>query len=167
MRILMAVEDEKFGDAMIEFASKHEWPAGSEFKIIHLVEPMMLGSYTAIYPSPLIAEITEQNMTYGSKLVSDMKNRLQSALPTCKVYADVMTESPKYGILTQAKEWKAEMILMGSHGRRGLSRLVLGSVAEAVMSHADCSVTIVRLRDDKSTETVPSADTTKEMAAAN
>jgi nucleotide-binding universal stress UspA family protein len=47
-------------------------------------------------------------------------------------------------ILDEAKTWGADLIVMGSHGRHGLDRLVMGSVAEAVASHAHCSVEVVR-----------------------
>ncbi len=52
---------------------------------------------------------------------------------------DVATE-----IITAAVEWEADLIVMGSHGRTGLGRVLLGSVARNVLSHAPCSVLIVR-----------------------
>jgi nucleotide-binding universal stress UspA family protein len=47
-------------------------------------------------------------------------------------------------ILDFAKDWKADLIVVGSHGRRGLTRFMLGSVAESIARHAHCSVWIVR-----------------------
>jgi nucleotide-binding universal stress UspA family protein len=52
--------------------------------------------------------------------------------------------SPASEILTVAEMEAAELIIMGSHGRRGLSRLVLGSVTEAVARRAKCPVLIVK-----------------------
>ena len=49
-------------------------------------------------------------------------------------------------ILDEAASWEADLIVLGSHGRRGLRRFLLGSVSNAVASHADCSVEIVRRR---------------------
>jgi len=43
-----------------------------------------------------------------------------------------------------AKEWKADNIVMGSHGRKGLSKFLMGSVSSAVMQHAPCSVMLVK-----------------------
>ena len=51
---------------------------------------------------------------------------------------------PKRAIVEAAREWPADLIVLGSHGRRGLDRLFLGSVAESVVRHAPCSVSIVR-----------------------
>lgn len=43
-----------------------------------------------------------------------------------------------------AKEWPADLIVIGSHGRGGVKRALLGSVAEGVMRHAPCPVLVVR-----------------------
>jgi nucleotide-binding universal stress UspA family protein len=47
-------------------------------------------------------------------------------------------------ILIQAKEWSADLIVMGTHGRRGLKRLALGSDAEMVVREANIPVLLVR-----------------------
>jgi len=58
----------------------------------------------------------------------------------------VVTSSPmpKETILQAADEWGANLIVCGSHGRKGFSRFLLGSVSEAIASHANCSVEIIR-----------------------
>jgi nucleotide-binding universal stress UspA family protein len=48
-------------------------------------------------------------------------------------------------ILDTAAKWHADLIVIGSHGRKGLDRFLLGSVSEAVARHAPCSVQIVRV----------------------
>ena len=53
-------------------------------------------------------------------------------------------ETPAYAILSSAEEWRADLVVMGSHGRRGFDRIVLGSVSETVALHAKCSVELVR-----------------------
>jgi nucleotide-binding universal stress UspA family protein len=55
-------------------------------------------------------------------------------------------------ILAAASASKADLIVMGTHGRTGIARLVLGSVARNVLQHATCSVLIVR---EEPTETAP------------
>jgi universal stress protein A len=51
---------------------------------------------------------------------------------------------PAAEIVNAAKEWPADVIVIGSHGRAGVTRVLLGSVAEAVMRHAPCPVLVVR-----------------------
>jgi nucleotide-binding universal stress UspA family protein len=47
-------------------------------------------------------------------------------------------------IVDMAADWNADLIVLGSHGRRGLERLLLGSVSDFVSRHAKCSVQIIR-----------------------
>ena len=56
----------------------------------------------------------------------------------------VLSEPPKQIIVEEAAEWNAGLIVLGSHGRRGVDRLLLGSTSEAVAAHAGCSVRVVR-----------------------
>jgi len=51
---------------------------------------------------------------------------------------------PADQILAAAREWEADVIVIGTHGRSGVSRLVLGSTAEAVVRHAPCPVLVVK-----------------------
>ena len=52
----------------------------------------------------------------------------------------------RHAIVEAATVWPADLIVIGSHGRTGLDRFLLGSVAESVMRHAPCSVEIVKER---------------------
>jgi nucleotide-binding universal stress UspA family protein len=49
-------------------------------------------------------------------------------------------------ILDDAEKWPADLIVLGSHGLKGLNRFLLGSVSDAVSRHAACSVQVVRVR---------------------
>jgi nucleotide-binding universal stress UspA family protein len=59
-------------------------------------------------------------------------------------------------ILTQAKKWPADLIVMGSHGRRGLPRFFLGSVSQTILLYAQCSILIARYQHGR--EGVPEFD---------
>jgi nucleotide-binding universal stress UspA family protein len=65
--------------------------------------------------------------------------------PTCEKL-HVRSELPWHGILEVAKSRKADMIVMGSHGRRGLSAMVIGSETQKVVNHSHIPVTIYRER---------------------
>jgi len=72
------------------------------------------------------------------------KIRGSDAGKTLAVETDVTMGSPRQGILDAAKEWGADLIVVGSHGYGFWSRALLGSVSQAVASHAKCSVMIAR-----------------------
>ncbi len=51
---------------------------------------------------------------------------------------------PADQILAAAREWEADVIVIGTHGRSGVSRLMLGSTAESVVRHAPCPVLVIK-----------------------
>jgi nucleotide-binding universal stress UspA family protein len=70
--------------------------------------------------------------------------KMEQQLGKGAVDCDVQEGSPKDEILKAAKSWGANLIVIGSHGRTGLSRFLLGSVSKEVATHAKCSVEVVR-----------------------
>jgi nucleotide-binding universal stress UspA family protein len=65
---------------------------------------------------------------------------------TLKVSSNVpiVRDRAFHAILDEAEKWKVDVIVLGSHGRSGLDRMVMGSVSEAVALHAKCSVEVIR-----------------------
>ena len=59
-------------------------------------------------------------------------------------------------LVEAATSWPADLVMMGSHGRRGLARFLMGSVSEGVSRVSPCSVEIVRKRLAASATLVPS-----------
>lgn len=58
------------------------------------------------------------------------------------------TVEPGMGICTMARQWNADLIVMGRRGHRGLSEVLLGSVSNYVLHHAPCAVLVVHPEDD-------------------
>jgi universal stress protein A len=84
----------------------------------------------------------EDQMKEGRQLVEEIA---QSLLATgFEVSAAVRQGDVREVLIDSAAEWPADLILVGSHGRKGLQRFLLGSVAEFIARHARCSVQIVR-----------------------
>jgi nucleotide-binding universal stress UspA family protein len=52
-------------------------------------------------------------------------------------------------ITEEAQKWEADLIIVGSHGQSFWSRALLGSVSNAVVNHAPCSVLVVKMRDEE------------------
>jgi nucleotide-binding universal stress UspA family protein len=66
-----------------------------------------------------------------------------------KVDAVIRTGDPASEIVDEAREWSADLIVVGSHGYTGVKRFILGSVALSVVGHAPCSVEVVRRKQSK------------------
>jgi nucleotide-binding universal stress UspA family protein len=142
MKIVVAVEDSKFSRAALESLIQQIPPQNTEVRVLHVVElisitppPQMDADY-----SPELAD----ELRDARKLTEKAAQTLRDA--GFKVETAVTKGDIREKIVDYASEWGADLIIVGSHGRRGIQRFLLGSVAESVARHAPCSVEIVRLR---------------------
>jgi nucleotide-binding universal stress UspA family protein len=69
---------------------------------------------------------------------------LSKTFPKVSESISVLLSGPKAVITEQADQTGADLIVVGSHGHRGVERFLLGSVSEAVALHAHCSVEVIR-----------------------
>jgi len=117
----------------------------AKIRLVHVVdETMMLGTIeVGLDPTPLLRALAKQ----GRALLQRAK-RLAGKLGVSAEVA--LYESTAHraaeAILREAAKWHADLIVMGTHGRRGVRRLVLGSDAEQVVREARVPVLLVRSR---------------------
>lgn len=146
MNVLLAMDDSPHSFAALEAVLARPWPDGSSVKVVSVVEPFhpeYAGWHTSYVP--LALEAQKELLESTKKLVNDSGNRLEEKFGKDRVAAEVLEGYIKDKILEIARDWPADLIVLGSHGRRGFTRFLLGSVSEAVVSHAPCSVEIVKL----------------------
>ena len=138
MRILLAVDDSKFSEAAAQAVIARYRVQGLEVRVFHAAEPPTL------FTAPEMAEYIppKESAQEAKALVAKTANALRSA--GINVTTDIVQGDPKTLIIENAEAWGANLIVLGSHGRRGLKRFLLGSVSETVMRHAHCSVEIIR-----------------------
>jgi len=105
-----------------------------------LVLVFVAGPIAPLSGVSLIPEVDEVKDALWKKL-----NAISPADPRVSVSRHVRNGVAAEEILRQAVESKADMIVMGTHGRSGLGRLLMGSVAEAVLRNAACPVVTVKL----------------------
>jgi len=144
MKVLIAVDDSACSAAAVDYVLEQCWPKDAEFRVLSVVEPVSLQYPIDLgYAGAIVAaesELTNQT----EKLIRDKMNHLKRGFGDGNVTGSVITGPAALSILDVAKEWNADLIVMGSHGRRGLQKLFLGSVAEKVARCANCSVEIVK-----------------------
>jgi nucleotide-binding universal stress UspA family protein len=141
MKILLAVDDSKFSEAAVKSLAGQFRPQDTEVRILHVVEPVVIAEppqmSSGYYPE------LEDRLPQAHDVVDRAAKTLSSA--GFKVTKSVATGDARSIILEAAAELHADMIVVGSHGRKGLERFFLGSVSDAVARHAQCSVQIVRI----------------------
>jgi len=143
MKILIAIEDESFGNTIVDFVIAHEWPEQSEAVLLHAIEPIYVPAM-GCYPTDYVADYNEECSRSAKSLLLTLGTKLAKALPTMKVSEELMSGNPRDCILDKAKDWDADLIVVGSHGRSGIGKFVLGSVSTSILSSAKCTVMLVR-----------------------
>jgi nucleotide-binding universal stress UspA family protein len=141
MKILLAVDDSKFSEAAARSLTGQFRPQDAEVRVLHVIEPIVITEPPQMSPG-YYPELQEQ-LPHAQGVVDRMAKTLASAGFT--VTTSVATGDARSIILQEAVKWQADLIFLGSHGRKGLERFFLGSVSEAVARHAHCSVQIVRI----------------------
>ena len=145
MKILLAIDDSSCSQAATRSLRTQFRTQGSQVRVLSVVEPISVYVSADAFPhfTPQVAEIEEDRKTQATDLVNRVAKELQDAgFPSSKTvdFGDAKTI-----IIDNATEWGADLIVMGSHGWKGLNRFLLGSVSDAVARHAPCSVEIVRV----------------------
>jgi nucleotide-binding universal stress UspA family protein len=143
MKILLAIDESKSSQAALQNVIARALPPGSEVKVLNVVEPpsLLLGREMS-GPDPEFETVWKALREQAKALVAKATEALRK--PGLDVTPALEEGDPKSRIIDLANEWHADLIVVGSHGRKGLNRFLLGSVSEAVARHAHCSVEIVR-----------------------
>jgi nucleotide-binding universal stress UspA family protein len=146
MRILVATDGSDCSVAALHSVANRPWPEESVAKIISVPEfilfkdPSFLEKHEAKDLGQASIDDAKSCVTAGAKILSGSALRFSSDVPTFE-------ERPYRVILYEAESWQTDLIVVGSHGRSGFDRVVMGSVSEAVALHATCSVEVIRPKD--------------------
>lgn len=142
MKVVLAVDHSKFSEAAVQTLIRQVRPENTEVAVLHVMEVSL-----ADFESRENFEAKRATRLHRAKeLVEHFAAELHAAGYAAK--AVVEEGDAKESIVNFAEHWKADVIFLGSHGRRRLRRLTLGSVSEAVARRASCSVQIVRGAED-------------------
>jgi nucleotide-binding universal stress UspA family protein len=142
MRIILATDGSDYSYAAARSVASRPWPNGSEVRVIGVIDPDIPAIDPWYSAGQVLERIREDNSRHAEKIAAETAEILSSSgLGVSKL---VVSGIPKWRLVDEAKDWESNLIVMGSHGRRGITRLLLGSVSESVAMHAHCSVDIVR-----------------------
>ncbi|PYS98275.1 MAG: hypothetical protein DMF63_16615 [Acidobacteria bacterium] len=148
MKILLATDGSKFSAAAVEACKKYiESGMATEVAIVSVyeaqipivAEPMAMSSDCYQKLNEFARNRTSDVAKKAREILSDVRSECQ-----VKITIETEMENPESFIPRFAKDWGADLIIVGSHGRGFLGRLALGSVSDSVVHSAPCSVLVVR-----------------------
>lgn len=143
MKILVAVDDSPHSERAVRFVARMRWPAGSRVIVVNVMTPVLTppaaGGESGV---PLLIEVSEEQRQQGR----DVTCRAEAELRESGIATEsrLPTGDPRDALLRLVAEERADLLVMGSHGRTGFAKLLLGSVSSHAVTHAHCSVLVVK-----------------------
>ena len=136
-RVLVAIEDRDDADRIAKWLTQHPFADPTELCVLHALVPIGI---TDPYDALGTETWWEGAERYADELVKSTAGKLLN--PHYTVRTKVATGNPAAVIEQEAKGM--DLVVVTSHGRKGLSRFLLGSVSHAVVHHVTCPVLVLR-----------------------
>jgi nucleotide-binding universal stress UspA family protein len=142
MKVLLAVDGSKASQAAVRAVAERPWPEGTIVRVLsvaHLIPPTTpFFNEVAVNYEQLVIEFLDAATEIATRAADELE---ASGL---QVESAIRQGDPRVAIVDEARDWSADLVIVGSHGRSGIERWLMGSVAEHVVRHAPCSVEVVR-----------------------
>ena len=133
MKLLVAIDSSAASRTVVNEVARRPWPSRTTVCVLHIIDSPSLPSTESLI----------QTVKHSAGLfVKEASDKLHKA--GLQTTAKVLEGHPRIAVAEYAKEWGADLVLVGSHGASGLVRFLLGSVAQAALRRSPCSVEIVR-----------------------
>lgn len=143
MKVIIGIDDSPCSRAAVDYARNAQWPANTRF-IVLSAAPFETVAYSVmdVGAVSLVQEVQKEQVTKHRVLATRIEGELRAAGLTAA--GRVERGDPGEVIVNAAVSEGADLVIVGSHGRTGLRKLVLGTVAGHVVTHAPCSVLVVK-----------------------
>jgi len=151
-RILVPIDFSEHADQALRYAAALARECGARLVMLH-VDQSISATASGLYatelgvPPEVVEEVKKAREELRMKLA-----KVEPPIAGLEVERHLVDGDPAEAILRLASESGCDLIVMGTHGRRGLQRAVLGSVAESVIRRAECPVVTIKLPGAKRTE---------------
>lgn len=149
-KILVAVDGSASSSLALLEAIKLAKSMSSTLRLVHVVDEFVAEAAVAgVYYQALVDALR----AVGRKTLEDAETTVrQHALEPQRVLVETLGHRVARSIVDQAQQWGADLIVAGTHGRRGISRLVLGSDAELILRTSPVPVLLIREHPETSTQ---------------
>ncbi len=135
-RILVAMDRSKYSEKAFDQAMSMAKICKSTLFVISVID-----LYPEVNEIVLVLEEKEKVLKGTREFLEEIKDRATKENIPCETIMHIGGQPHEF-IVQEAKEKNIDLIVMGTHGRTGLSKLLIGSVAERVVGHAPCAVMV-------------------------
>ena len=139
MRILIAIDESATSEAALAAVSQHNWHDSAQFKLLYVID-----NSKSVFKKLTNKKKPTQDLEQTASLVSQICENFQSRVGQLTVTYDVIQGDPNSAITKYAKQWKADLIVVGTSGKKGIDKILLGSVSQNVLHRADCPVMVIK-----------------------
>ena len=156
MRILVGYDGSKHSIAALEELERAGLPGDTDALVVSVGDllaegPAVQEAVAAAMPSHNVSmsllraqNHAERVNSQSAEVADEAAERLRSKFPGWNVEARVLSGTPEWELIDAARDWKADLIVVGSQGRSAIGRLLIGSVSKKVVTDSDTSVRVVR-----------------------
>lgn len=147
MKVLLAIDGSIHSQAAVAEVARRVWPTSTEVRILTVIH-----SAIPLLPDPAFViaamhvEEAEDLRQRAPMLLNRAAEQIGRGTPDVSVLTKIIEGVPNNAIVQEARDWGADLIVIGSHGYGRARRLLLGSVASAVVANAPCSVLVARAK---------------------
>jgi nucleotide-binding universal stress UspA family protein len=141
MKIVIGVDDSPHSRAAMEYVKRATWPKGTRVVIATASKPLY--ALVDMGGASYLQEAQEFDVKHHEELAARMERELRDA--GFETSAKVLFGDAREALIETVKLEGADLLVVGSHGRTGFDKLLMGSVASHVVTHAPCSVLVVKL----------------------
>lgn len=143
MKVVIGIDHSPYSDAALAWVKRASWPKESKFWLVSAVT-ISAGAYAYAEAGAFagLDAMQQEQMTAHRELTMTAERDLRAA--GLVVESRVQLGDPRDLIVRTAESVGADLVVVGSHGRTGLPRLLMGSVASYVVSHAPCDVMVIK-----------------------
>jgi nucleotide-binding universal stress UspA family protein len=163
MRLLVAYDGSDCADAALADLRRAGLPREVEALVFAVGEaflpPHSVSSYEVVAGAPTSSSVTAaaaRSQTWAAhaldearKVAVEGRELLRTTFPGWEVLAEAAAGAPAWAVIEKAEQWQADLIVVGTHGRSALGRLLLGSVSARVAADARKSVRVARCPENK------------------
>ena len=153
VKLLIAYDGSNCADAALDDLNRAGLPHAAEVLVLSVADVLLppdTGAPNEADPEWLVAAIDKARarslraVEEARAMALRASERIQAEHLRWEVRAEACGDSPAWAVIDKARDWNADLVLVGAHGHSGTGRMVLGSVSQRVVADARCSVRVAR-----------------------